>query len=524
MKWILPLALLLSSLPFALHAIKNSGDLPGLPADEPMITGDSDVYEHAWHFWWVGSALSRGIDPRFCPLIGEPPGASVLAKNIGWPDAAIWGLVSGNEAADALWFALLSGTILALLGGWAFARSWGLGQGPSALAAFIFAWAPARTAHMLQHYQIACVGLVALALATLKHFLDEGRIRSAVFFALFTLLAGLESPYHLLFIGSGSLAVAVLAKRSGTRRLLAAGTVLGAAAACAALFFLTAPGGMPDVALNWRESIFYSAEPQSFLLPSPFGLFGFLAGIPLRYSWMPNVFEGVVTTGSVVTILAVLSLRHTPFRAMIAVAAAFCLLALGPELRILGRPLGIPLPFRLLQIGPLLSWVRSPSRFAMLASLFISVPAAWMLFKLGRKSGFLAGAALILELYAPLIPSVSGRIPAFYTRPFSEQVTILEVPASPRILRYSLFQTADGMPRPVYFVPRGDLSLPPGTDPFSIDSRSPVDSGLALRSGADLIVYNRWMLDPVQRAHFDSLYSPLFQGHLHDSVAVWAAR
>jgi hypothetical protein len=515
--------LALSVLPFLQGLAMRADELPGIAASNPPIPGDSDVYEHSWHFWWTGFALERGTDPRFCALLGDPPGMPVVSKNIGWPDAVAFGLASAGKAAAALWMALASGTLLAFLGGWAFARAWGLSGGAAAIAAFMFTWAPARVAHVLQHYQVACAGWTALYLASLKSWLDTGRRSAVPGLLAFPAIAGLESPYHLLFAGAGFAATLLLSGRLRARRAGVALLSTAAGAFAAAVFFLTTPGGFPDVTLNWREAVFFAAEPQSLLLPSPFGLAGRAMGMPLSFSWMPNVFEGVATVGSSVMLLAALSCRSAPRRAMLLASAAFCVLALGPELRLLGRPLGIPLPFRLVQEVPFLSWIRSPSRFSMLASLFASVPAAWALFSLKRPAAIGLSALVLFELYVPRIPSLSGRIPSFYRQPGSIDATVLEIPASPMILRYSLFQTADHRPRPVYFVPREVPGLPPALTPFSIGSDQPVDSVDAVSSGVDLIVYNRWLLDDVQRDHFDGLYSGLFGYEMSDSVEIWIA-
>jgi len=509
-------------LPFVPGLLSRQGDLPGVPADAPPIPGDSDVYEHAWHFWWVGRALGTGVDPRLCPLIGPPPGASVISKNIGWPDAAAFGLAAGEHAAEALWAALVSGALLAFLGGWAFARAWGL-RGPSAAtAAFIFAWAPCRVSHVIQHYQIACAGWDALSLACIKFWIDGGRRRLLPAAALCTAAAGLESPYHLLFTGLGALATFMLSGRRAWARVPAAAAAAASGAALAGAFFLTAPGGLPGVSVPWQETFYYAAEPQSFLLPSPFGIAGLLLRIPARFPWMPNTFEGVATVGASVLLLSIVSLRRAPMRVMLLASLAFCALALGPMLKFRGNPYWVPLPFRLLQAIPSLAWVRAPSRFVIPAELFASVPAAWALHSLRRPARGFAGALVFLELFVPRIPSVSGRIPSFYREAGDRTAVTLEVPASPMILRYSLFQTADSRPRPVYFVPREVPQLPAGIEPFSLGSDVAVDSGDAVNTGVDIIVYNRWLLDAPERARYDSLYSGLFgMPEPGDSVLVW---
>jgi hypothetical protein len=514
--------LALSVLPFLQGISMRADELAGIPAADPPIPGDADVYEHSWHFWWTGFALERGMDPRVCELLGDSARVPVVSKNIGWPDAVVFGIAACGRAAAALWMALAGGTALAFVGGWAFARAWGLNGGAAAMAAVMFAWAPARVAHVLQHYQLACAGWAALYLAFLKYWIGGGKMRAIAGVFSCSAIAGLESPYHLLFIGTGAVATLLLSPRTGARRIGAALLATAAGASAAAIFFLTTPGGFPNVALHWSEAIYYSAEPQSFLLPSPFGLAGQLLGVPLMYSWMPNVFEGVATIGLSVMLLAAFSLKSAPRKTMLWAALAFCILGLGPELKFLGRPFGIPLPFRLLQEVPFLSWIRSPTRFSIMASLFASVPAAWVLFSLKRPARALVCAFVLLELYVPRVPSLSGRIPSFYRQAGDPAAGVLEIPASPMILRYSLFQTADSRPRLVYFVPRDVPALAAELRPFSLDSGRAVDSRDAFLTGADLIVYNRWLFGDGERERLDSLYSGLFgRPDPGESLLVW---
>ena len=124
----------------------------------------------------------------------------------------------------------------------------------------------------------------------------------------------------------------------------------------------------------------------------------------------------------------------------------------------------------------------------------------------------------------PALPSVSGAVPTEYHDLQTGEGPVLEVPCSPGIRRYSLFQTVDGRPRLMAFLVRsGGTAVPHDLEPFSLEwNGSPPDREQALLTGAETIVYNRWMLSDSLRCRFDSIYSGVFGGFgREDSVVIW---
>lgn len=519
----LAIVLLATALPFVLVLASCPQDPIGLPAVDPPIPGDSDVYEYSWHFWWVGTALSSGLDPRFCPLAGQSPGTSLAAQNLGWPDVLIFGLLAGGRAALALNFALLSGSLFSCLGGWFFAKSWDLRPSSCALAAFLCAWAPVRIAHVLQHYQIASTGFLLFTLAFSRLVLRGGNAALAVPLILAAALAGLESPYHGLMLVPGVAAVIALSMPAGIRRVLivASATVLGTSASFA--FYESFPGGIPPVSMGLYEATYWSADVAGFLLPGPFGVLSSAAGMPVRADFMPNPFDGVVTPGIATLALLLLALFRRKGRLLILAGSLFCLLALGPRLKILGTVTGIPLPYRILLSLPLAEGARSSARFALLAAAFFCIPAANAFGTLPRVLKGFALAAVVLEMYMPVLPVLPGRIPSAYV----ERTTVapvLEIPASPIARRYIFFQTADGAVRPVFLAGRGSLALPAGFAAFEAGSLTPPTRDDARAAGLGCIVYNRWMMNNGELAYYDSLYSGIFGTGMTDSVEIWIVR
>ncbi len=523
------LSVLLLILPFGLHFVSSSGSIIGSAADIPLLEGDSDVYEGVWHFWWVGRAASSGDDPRYTTLLEYPEGTTLAWQNIGWPDTWLI-LATGKSTTDpvaAYNLALLYGTLLTAAGAWWAAKRWGAGPAGALLAALALAWLPSRVAHLHQHYQIASIGYLLFSLGAAKAWLSEGKLRHAVLFTVTCILACLQSAYFAVIVPVGVAATLVMSTaelRGRSSRSLVIAAALLVSLAAAGFFYMTSPGAQAATpSVSWREAVYWAAEPQSWLLPSPYGLLGSVAGLPARFSWMSNSFDGVVTPGLTLLVLFCISIVRKRRWLFAGVVLVIAILSLGPELRFLGRPLGIPLPFRLLQLLPLVSVARAPSRFALLAGFFIALESGRFFEKLTGKWKGIVAALFLFELALPTLASVSGAIPSAYEGNGAQIGPVLEIPCSRQIRRYSLFQTADGRPRLCSFLARPeDDRLPEGLEVFSLEDSGVPREEDALESGASSIIYNRWMLGDSLREACDERFALLFTfAAPEDSVWIW---
>ncbi len=502
-------AMLLVVLPYLPALLGGRGSLVGSAMPGPSVAGDSDAYDGAWHFWWTALAMDRGVDPRLCYLVYPPEGASLAWQHVGWTDTVVWSLLGVGRGSPALSYnlSLAAGSVLTALFGWLLARSWGAGRVGALFVALALAWLPQRTARVMQHYQLAnCWALVAALWLGRVYMTRGGRMLPAALLAA-VLAASLESPFHGLSAAAG-LAVTALAVRPGWHRSAYAAAALAAGGGLALLLMLTAPGEAGTPAMHWREAVYWSAEPQSFLLPSPFGPAWSLAGLPVRMSWMPNAWEGVVGPGLVVlAAMALGALRDR--RWLLPAAAAFLgLLCLGPELRLLGRPTGVPLPFRLLGSLPLLEGIRAPARFALPAGI-LAVLAAGL--AVGRtrsraaRSGLLA--LMVLELGVVSLPTVPSGVPEA-CRELGAGRTVTEIPRDPSVRRYALFQTASGYRRSYCFLAR---PVRPAPEPPVPEERPP-----------GTLVYHRWLFAGSEREELDRECRHLFPG-ASDSDTVWVS-
>lgn len=497
-------------LPFVTILASDSPGLIGIPYTQSPVFEDSDVFEQAWQFWWVSSALNNGQDPRFCPLIYAPAGASLAYNHLGWFDTLLFAVMGIGQEHPALshTLSLLLGTILTAVFGWFLARSWGADRYGALFAALAMAWMPSRITRLLQHYQLANCWTLPAAMWLCRKYLEDSRLRILAAFSAVAVFGALQSPFFTIFILLGLAATCFAVRGSWIRTGYLAAAWLISVAVLAILVF-AAPGDPGSVATPWRLAIYWAPEPQSFILPSPFGAAGYLTGIPMKFSWMSNTAEGVVTPG--LTILAafvVLIWKKKCWKFAIIVLALW-ILALGPELRIFGRPLGIPLPFRIMQLFPVFDGIRTPSRFALLGGIFVAAGAGMGVSLLKAKWKLLFFALLILELWVPAFSTLPTSIPSA-CRNIPAGRIVIELPVDNHVRRYSLFQTATSYSRRYAFLAR--LNEFTEEDAFLQEA---IDEG-------HILIYHRWLFNESDRNRYDTLYAELFpESSASDSVWIF---
>jgi len=492
----------LLSVPFIRFFTDEEKSLPGTVMPMPLVEGDSDVYDGVWHFWWTDYSLKNNLDPRTCTVIDSPDGVSMAYQHIGWVDtfaASVLGIPPVTAYTLSLYFA----TMLTALFAYLLAKSWGACLTGSVFTALAIAWMPSRMAHLMQHYQLANIWYLIAALWLCREFLNRDRNWKVLVPFLFAAsLAVLQSPYQGVLVGFGLLATAYIG-RFPVRKTIILISVYIISLVPFMIMLFTAPGRLGELSMNWREAIYWAAEPQSFILPSPFGITGLITGIPAKMSWMSNSYEGIVTAGLIVLIpfiIFVIKKRRWRFAS---VATVLYILCLGPELRVFGRTTGIPLPFRLLQFIPGLNGIRAPSRFVLLAGIIIAVGAGIYISKLSRKWKALFMAGIILELFVPVIPGISAEIPAeCYS--IEAGKTVLEVPVMQNVRRYALFQTTGGYDREYTFLARGIAMVPDMPE-------------------VDCIIYHRWLMHPDSLEIYDNRLCSLFPG-FDSSDSVWISQ
>lgn len=269
-----------------------------------------------------------------------------------------------------------------------------------------------------------------------------------------------KTPYTAMTVAMGCLVI-VLAHRvvprvrcaDSCRPLQALGIV--ALTACASAVLL-APL-LAVMARRWLEGrwvearIFWRSSPPgldavALVLPNPtHALWGDLVQ-PLLWAWRLDAFPEHVGSFSLVALVVVGAMRLRAGRwwdgaglwAWLTLISV--LLALGPFLTVAGVTTGIPGPWSVLRFVPVLGWARSPSRFAVLATLGLCLLLAFALRALlTQRRGVLAAAVATVLLAAELSPAPrdlhAATAPSIYQLIASDpdpRVRVLELPAGVR--------------------------------------------------------------------------------------------
>jgi hypothetical protein len=173
---------------------------------------------------------------------------------------------------------------------------------------------------------------------------------------------------------------------------------------------------------------------------------------------MPEVVGSLSLVALLVLVVAWWRHGWRPSRIRVGVAVFFTLLALGPFLHVAGLNAQIPLPWSVLRYVPILGLVRSPGRFAVLASLCVAVLLALALAHLGRRYPgrrrqilAVVGVLLAIELLPAPRPLYSAAIPAIYQTIAADprpDVRVLELPVG---IRDGTSSMGDFSPRTQYF-------------------------------------------------------------------------
>jgi hypothetical protein len=375
-----------------------------------MDAGDSAFF--TWEMSWEREALlHRPADlphaPIFHPLrytlgMDEPILGTTLLTVPFWPftDDAVW----------LFGVARLLTFVLSAFTAWLLARELGSPEPVALLAGAAFALSPIRT-DQIAHLSTLGTQWLPLVVLFMVRFFRRGDRRDSFLAALFFVLQGYACGYHGL-IALVVLPLAALPLFWGRLRLL-----LRAAPAIATTFC----GLYPLYALHRaaldplgyvrgaHETAVYSAALESFVATSSWNwIYGEVTSV-FRTSQGNNLFPGLVLpflalSGAYLCWKA----RRWPSRealALVALALAAALLALGPEVRVLGRPV-VPGPFALARELPIFRMIRVPSRAGAFIALALAMLAARALSRWRPHPAVLGGLALaaLAETWIAPIP------------------------------------------------------------------------------------------------------------------------
>ena len=410
-----------------------------LPANAPA---PEDARLFLWDLWWVKSALGAGQSPLHTDLLFAPHGTALVFHGLALPQALatlpLQALRPGLAGLVLAYDAVVLGSFA--LAGWAAYRLALVVVGHRAAAFFCglaFTLESLHFASTVRFHALAIEWLPLVLWALLRVF-ERGRARDGLWLGLAfvgAFYASIEYAYFLLLVGVGLVAFQAVARRE---RAAAHAWWWRSALGAAAASLLTLPfwwvfaqemqlthGSVGAQVRNLTPDVLdlFLPDPRHPLLGGPIGSLRAalgLAPIPtaVAMSW---TLLGLAAVG----VARAWRERAGELLVWGAVAVFFLAAMLGPEIRFLGHPTGVPGPYAVLaRVLPFFEQARMPMRFGAVAQLALGLLAAyglsgWAARLLPPRRRLLIGGALALVVFetwrAPLALA-PVRVPEAYRR------------------------------------------------------------------------------------------------------------
>ncbi|MBC7228932.1 MAG: glycosyltransferase family 39 protein [Actinobacteria bacterium] len=417
-----------------------------------IIGGHGDPLLNSWIISWDARTFFTNPTGLFQGNILYPSrdvlAYSEHALGMGIIAAPVY-LLSGNPVL-AYNFLVFLGFVLAGLGCYLLVKKLTGSRWGGLVAGVFFSFCFYKVSR-LSHLQIFFIPFLPFMLLHLYRYLERGRLRNLLLFALFFLVQSLCSWHSMLYcaIAAGLLWAwkAAFSRRAAEwKRLLAAAAALAAALAVMAPFalpYLRAHRRLPGFERSLKEVELYGARGEDFLRVLDVSAVYGEAPSPFREGSIG--YENVLYPGVVILVLAAaaLLLRRRDEEAVTAdeaasfrrgelffllLAALALLMTFGP--RIAGRwnPFYM-VPYRL----GAFKFTRVPARFTILVSLALAVLGGYGASKIarraasggngGREARRLTGASLVVLLALELLTvnifvhpvAVGAEVPEVYT-------------------------------------------------------------------------------------------------------------
>lgn len=417
--------------PLALHLASRIPHDPG----DPIL--------NTWILWWNAHALpfTRGWwDP---PFLFPMRGALALSEHLAGISLFTTPIQrAGGSPILAYNVALILSYSLSAFFAFLLVRRLSGSTSAALFAGVAYGFAPYRTGQ-LAHLQVLTSEWLPLALLGLHAYADGGRRAWLACFAGAWLLQALSNGYYLLFFPV--LFVPWMAWFVNWRRMPRRGAVIAITWAVASLPLLPilwkyrAVQGALGLSRTLADMQQFSATPPSLLRASPL-----LAFWPSRPG---GTEEDYLFPGATVVVLVAIAVivgvrrgalrsfaaQRAPLPFYAAAAIVMYLMSFGPASSASGAA-ALWHPYSALTVLPGYDGLRTPARFAMFATLCLSIAAGLALCVLARRAGR-AGAPIAAAAFAGLFvdcwmrPMPLAGPPGRLVLPEVASAAVLELPA-----------------------------------------------------------------------------------------------
>jgi hypothetical protein len=399
---------------------------------------EPDTILFSWLLGWTPHALSEGRWPLYTDLLNVPAGLNLMWNNsmalpgvLFAPVTAAFGGVATVTVITTLGLAGSAATAFWCL------RSLGAGLVPAAVGGAVFGFSPAMMAQAVGGHPNLVFNVLVPVLVLLSVRLMTSAQRRPQTAVLLGVTAGAQVLIgeEILFLTGlvvGLILIILVFTRPRTARRRARGFTADALLALGTFVLVAGvPLGFQLFGPLQQEgspftAAYYSADLAGYVLPTSLQAIGpDPANDPTRV-FAGKLEEHTAFLGWPVMVLAVLALvlcwRDLRARVALLAAAAVALLALGPELTIMGTKRGVPLPWTVLDQLPGFEHVLT-TRLALFTAGLLGAGLAFALDDVLRhRSGPLRLIALgsVAVAFVPLVPAPwpgteTPEVPAFFT-------------------------------------------------------------------------------------------------------------
>jgi hypothetical protein len=403
-----------------------------------------DPLLNTWILWWNAQAVPFTAAWWNAPIFYPMPGALALSEHLAGIAVFTTPLqLAGLSPIGAYNVALIASCWLSGYFAFALARRLTGSAFAGVVAGLAFALAPYR-ASQLSHLQVLTAQWMPLALLAMHAWIEEGRPRWLVLFAVAWLLQALSNGYYMLFFPV--LIALWLLWFVDWLRAWRRGAALVMTFAGSSLLLLPSVLHYKHVheTLGMHRSIeemrMFSARLESFIQPAYLLKFWPPADAATQEGFL---FPGITVIALVVAGMVAFAVRGRASSALkdrspaVFYAAAAILLwwlCLGPA-RHPSLEAAFFRPYTLLTFLPGFDGLRVPARFALLAVLCVSVAASIAAVRLAPRSravgavlAVIVCGGLIMDGWIEELPLTAPPPRAFLTTP--ENAVVIELPAS----------------------------------------------------------------------------------------------
>ncbi len=354
----------------------------------PGVGGDA--YQFYWGIWWIHhSIFEMGESPYYTDLLFYPYGVSLTFHTLSiFNGMAAAPLVAGGGTTIAFNIVFLLMFPVSGIGMYLLCYHICCDRKAAFVGSLVFVFSPFRLVRSEAHLNIFSIQWLPFFILFLLKSFAEAKRRVIYIFAGAAAFAAnaLSCWYYMIYsiLIAGYLTLADLCKRKSVKFWIK--PVIITFSTVTAGLFIMLPVLLPVAADLSQESNYlyagnsekYSIDLLSYLLPSH--LHPFLGNAARRIAGPAGTFhgnrcEGMAAIGYAALFFALLGIVKKRNSIKWAVLALIGLIfSLGPVLHIGGyKYTSIPMPYRIIQVIPIINGARVPGRFAVILTLSLSI-------------------------------------------------------------------------------------------------------------------------------------------------------